>query len=69
MELFPLEDFFALQQPQADPQAFLDAPVDAGQQEQLLTGVRNLWCTTIFQVVTTNPALLRQLTFHPMSLV
>ena len=36
---------YALQQPQADPQAFLEAPVDARQQEQLLAGVRNLWCT------------------------
>lgn len=50
----PLLQYFvyALQKPEVDPLSFLTQPVNPQQREQLLAGHRNLWCTTIFEVLT-----------------
>ena len=42
---------YALEKEQAEPLAFLSAPVDPRRKERLFAGTRNLWCAAIFGVL------------------
>ncbi|MDD4872833.1 MAG: hypothetical protein PHR77_19955 [Kiritimatiellae bacterium] len=43
---------YALEKEKSDPQMFLSLPVDAARKAKLFAGVRNLWCTALFDVMT-----------------
>ena len=47
---------YALEHEKADPLLFLSERVDAGCEERLLKGERNLWCTALFGVLAWPPA-------------
>jgi hypothetical protein len=42
---------YALEKEKSDPFAFLSLPVDAARKAKLFAGVRNLWCTALFDVM------------------